>query len=155
MACAACLPMFRAILIGMMAGMRSLTPLAVASTAARRDRLPADNGAPAFLAWPVVSNTVTALAAGELLGDKMRSAPDRIILPGILARTVTGAVAAMAVAPRRDRHVAAALGAAAAVGAAYLSFGLRRRAMQQHGQRSTGLLEDALALVGSIWVIRG
>jgi hypothetical protein len=41
------------------------------------------------------------------------------------------------------------------VGAAYLTFGLRTRAMQKWGQRPTGLIEDAIALVGSIWVARG
>jgi uncharacterized membrane protein len=147
--------MVRSLLIGALAGMRSLTPLAVVSAAARARRLPADNGAPAFLSQPWISNTTMILAAGELLGDKMRSAPDRVILPGILARTLTGALAAMAAAPRKDRHSAAALGAAAAVGAAYITFGLRTRAMQKWGQRNTGLIEDAIALVGSIWVARG
>ena len=68
-----------------------------------------------------------ALAAAELLGDKMRSAPDRIIVPGILARVLTGAIAGAAVAPREDRPLGALLGATVAVGAAYLTFRLRKR----------------------------
>ncbi len=98
-------------------------------------------------------NVATALAAGELLGDKMRRAPDRIVAAGILARIATGSVAGMALARRGDRPLAAALGAAAAVGAAHLTFGLRRQAMRRFGQSRTGLIEDLATLCGSIWLV--
>jgi len=38
------------------------------------------------------------------------------------------------------------LGATAAVAAAYVSFGIRQRAIRNSGQISTGLIEDALAV---------
>jgi uncharacterized membrane protein len=93
-----------------------------------------------------------ALAAAELLGDKMRSAPDRIITPGILAQIATGAIAGMAVAPPRGQRMGAVLGATAAVGAAYVSFGLRQRALRKSGQTATGLIEDAIA-VGAVLLV--
>ncbi len=93
--------MIRSILMGLVAGMRSMTPIAVISWAARRN-LPSGHNTPlSILSSPAVSKVTLALAAAELLGDKMRSAPDRIIIPGILARVVTGAIAGAAVAPRR------------------------------------------------------
>jgi uncharacterized membrane protein len=92
-----------------------------------------------------------ALAAAELVGDKMRSAPDRIIIPGILARVVTGAIAGAAAAPSRDRRLGAVVGATVAVGAAYLTFELRKRAIRKCGQTSTGLIEDAIALGACLW----
>jgi uncharacterized membrane protein len=106
-----------------------------------------------MLSSPGFSKVAFALAAGEVLGDKMRSAPDRIIMPGILARVVAGAVAGMAVAPREERPIAAVVGAAAAVGAAYISFDLRRRAMRHGGQTPTGLLEDAVAIGAALWAV--
>jgi uncharacterized membrane protein len=144
----------RSLLIGIIAGMRSLTPLAAVSMAARGNTLAADTGAPPLLSSRAFSNAAVALAAGELLGDKMRSAPDRIIVPGMIARVLTGAVAGMALAPRKDRHMAAVLGAAGAIGSAHLSFGLRMRAMQRFGQTPTGIIEDAAAVAGALWLAR-
>ena len=46
-------------------------------------------------------------AAGELAGDKMEDAPDRIVPAGMLARVVTGAIVGMALAPREQRPLAA------------------------------------------------
>ena len=144
--------MIRSILMGLVAGMRSMTPIAVISWAARRN-LPSGHNTPlSILSSPAVSKVTLALAAAELLGDKMRSAPDRIIVPGILARVVTGAIAGAAVAPREDRPLGALLGATVAVGAAYLSFRLRKNAILNGGQASTGLIEDAVALSAALLV---
>jgi len=80
----------------------------------------------------VLSLCVCACACGVLLGDKMRSAPDRIITPGILARIATGAIAGMAVAPPNGQRMGAVLGATAAVGDGGADFG-GIRALRLHG----------------------
>lgn len=147
--------MIRSFLIGLVAGSRSLTPLAVVSDAARRGTLAKDNGAPSWLGHPLVSAGLKALAAGELGGDKLKSAPDRIVLAGIAARLVSGSLAGAALAPRRHALAGAMLGATAAVGAAYLTFGLRMRALRRFGQTSTGLVEDVLTLGAAQLVLRG
>lgn len=146
--------MIHSLLIGLAAGARSITPLAAVSQAARQKALPADNGAPAYLSSPLVAAGTKALAAGELLGDKLESAPDRIVPAGLAARLVTGALAGAALAPRRQAALGAMLGAGGAVAAAYLTFGLRMRAMRRFGQKSTGLVEDALTLAATQWVVR-
>lgn len=146
--------MIHSFLIGLVAGARSLTPLAAVSDAARRGALPADNGAPAFLGHPLTSAGAKALAAGELWGDKLKSAPDRIVPAGMIARLATGAIAGAALAPRRHARLGALLGAGAAVGAAYLSFGARVRAMRRYGQTATGLAEDGLALLAANAIVR-
>ncbi|CAN7620730.1 hypothetical protein LJR164_004578 [Phenylobacterium sp. LjRoot164] len=138
--------MLRSFLIGLVAGSRSLTPLATVSDAARRGALPSDNGAPSWLGHPAVAAAVKLLAAGEIWGDKLASAPDRIVPAGIAARLVTGGLAGAALAPRRHAALGAFLGASAAVGAAYLTFNARMAAMRRAGQTSTGLVEDALTL---------
>jgi len=138
--------MISSFLIGLAAGARSMTPLAVVSDAASRGTLRADSAAPPWLGSPLVAAGTKALAAAELGGDKMRSAPDRIVAAGLAARILTAGLAGAALAPRGRGLAGAALGAAAAVGAAYLTFGLRKAAMRRFGQTSTGLIEDALTV---------
>lgn len=138
--------LLHSILMGAVAGMRAMTPLAAVTNAARTGTLPRDNGAPRLLANPIASAGMLALAGGELIGDKMKTAPDRIVLAGMVARVATGMIAGAALAPRRQRGLAAALGAGAAVGAAYLTFNLRMRAIARYGQTSTGAAEDAIAV---------
>jgi len=136
--------MIRSILIGAVAGARSLTPLAAVSRAARLRKLPAGSGAPVALGKTLAASGAMALALGELAGDKMKSAPDRIVVPGLAARLATGAIAGAALAPRRQRVLAGALGAASAVAASYLTFNLRMKALRRFGQTRSGLVEDAL-----------
>jgi uncharacterized membrane protein len=147
--------MIRSFLIGLVAGARAMTPLATVSDAAGRGALPKDNGAPPWLGHPLVAAGTKAIAAGELWGDKLKSAPDRIVLAGILARIVSGGIAGAALAPRRRALAGAVLGAAGAVGAAYLTFDLRMRALRQFGQTPTGLVEDALTLAAAQVVVAG
>src|SRR4051812_22789184 len=106
-----CLHMIHSLLIGLVAGSRSITPFAAVSDAARRGELPVDNGAPSWLGDPLVAAGSKLLAGGELWGDKLHSAPDRIVLAGLLARLVTGGLAGAALAPRRQALAGAALGA--------------------------------------------
>lgn len=145
--------MLRSFLIGLTAGSRSLTPLAAVSDAACRGRLP--GARPAWLGHPLVAAATKLVAAGELWGDKLKAAPDRIVPAGIAARLVTGALAGAALAPRRKAGLGAVLGATAAVGAAYLTFHARMAALRRYGQTRTGLVEDALTVAASELVIRG
>ena len=146
--------MLRSLLLAAVAGTRAMTPFAAIAHAERRGELPADNGAPRLLSHPLVSAGASAIAAGEWAGDKMRSAPDRIIAPGLAARVATGALAAVSLAPRRQRPAAAALGAVTAIGSAYLTFRLRKAAMRRFGQTWTGVVEDALTLTSAALVVR-
>ena len=147
--------MIRSLLIGLVAGARALTPLAAVSDAARRGALPKDNGAPAWLSHPLVAAGTKALAAAELFGDKLASAPDRIVVAGIAARIVSGGLAGAALAPRRRALAGALLGAAGAVGAAYLTFDIRRAALRRFGQMRTGIVEDALTVGAAQLVLVG
>ncbi|MDO8801356.1 DUF4126 domain-containing protein [Phenylobacterium sp.] len=147
--------MIASILIGLAAGSRSMTPLAAVSDAAHRGALPAGSGAPAWLGHPMVAAGSKLMAAGELWGDKMKSAPDRIVPAGILARLVTGGLAGAALAPRRQAVLGGLLGASAAVAAAYLTFDLRKRAIRRFGQTPTGVIEDALTVGATEAVLLG
>lgn len=74
-----CPHMIRSFLIGLVAGQRSMTPLAVVAAGARNGTLP--HGAPlaGFIAHPVIAAGTVTLAAAEMAGDKMKTAPDRIV----------------------------------------------------------------------------
>jgi uncharacterized membrane protein len=147
--------MIRSLLIGLVAGARAMTPLAAVSDAARRGVLPKDNGAPAWLGHPLVAAGTKALAAGELWGDKLESAPDRIVWAGLAARLVTGGLAGAALAPRRRALSGAVLGAVGAVAAAYVTFDLRMAALRRFGQTQTGIVEDALTVGAAQLVLAG
>lgn len=147
--------MIRSFLIGLVAGSRAMTPLAAVSDAARRGELRTVGRRSSFLAHPAVAAGSKLLAAGELWGDKLRSAPDRIVPAGIAARIVSGGLAGAALAPRGRSVVGAVLGATAAVGAAYVTFGARKQAMRRFGQTSTGLVEDALTVGAAQLVLSG
>lgn len=138
--------MLHSILMGLVAGARSMTPLAAVADAAHRGALPRDNGAPPWLGHPLVAAGSKALAAAELWGDKLHSAPDRIVPAGILARLVAAGIAGAALAPRRQAVAGAILGASAATLSAYLTFGARMKALRRFGQTRSGLVEDALVV---------
>lgn len=138
--------MIRSLLIGLVAGARSMTPLAAVSEAAHSGRLPADNGAPSWLGHPLVAAGSKMLAAGELAGDKWSRAPDRIVPAGLAARLVTAGIAGAALAPRRQAMTGAAVAATAAMVASYVTWALRMRALQCYGQTRSGLMEDTLVI---------
>ncbi len=146
--------MIRSILLGAVAGARSMTPLAAVALAARRGRLGGGGRLPSLLGGKAVVAGSVLFAIGELAGDKMKSAPDRIIAPGIAARLFTGAIAGAAVAPKRERVLAGALGAAAAVAASYVTFNARMRALRRYGQTRSGLVEDALVVASAVPLAR-
>lgn len=147
--------MLRSLLIGLSAGSRALTPLATVSEAARSGHLADNNPAARLLAHPLFSAGSKALAAGELWGDKMKSAPDRIVPAGIAARLLAGGLSGAALAPRKQLVLGALLGAGASVAAAYVTFDIRMRALRRWGQTPTGLVEDALTVGAAHEVVRG
>jgi uncharacterized membrane protein len=145
--------MLHAFLLGLVAGARSLTPLAAVSDAARRGLLP-DSTASRLIASPIAAGGLKLLAAGELAGDKLPSAPDRIVPAGMAARMIAGALVGAAVSPRGQRGPAAVVAMTAAAASAYLTFGLRIAAMRRYGQTTTGVIEDAAVLAATGAIMR-
>lgn len=138
--------MLRSFLIGLVAGQRGMTPLAVVAAGARRGTLP--DGAPlaGFIARPVVAAGTVLLAAAEIAGDKMKSAPDRIVPSGLIVRGITSAYAGAALAPKERRVVGGAVAVVTALASSYVGWRLRCAAMRRFGQTATGFVEDALVL---------
>ncbi len=144
--------MLPSILLGALAGSRSLAPLAILSADMRLARAPREPLG-ALLSNPALARLLGALAVGELLGDKWRRAPDRIVPAGMAARVLSAALAGWAVAPPAAKGWGAALSVATALVSAHLTFRARLWAMRRWGQTSTGLVEDALVLLASRAVV--
>lgn len=146
--------MLHSFLMGLIGGQRAMTPLAMVAVAGARGELPADSGVPRLLTHPLVATGATLLAIGEMAGDKQRTAPDRVVAVGLAARFVTAAIAGMALAPKRQRWLGAAVGGVTAVAASYPGWRARCAAMARYGQTSTGFAEDAAVLAGAAAVVR-
>lgn len=142
--------MLRSILLGFTGGARAMTPLAVVANAARAGKLPADNNAPQWLGHPLVSAGTLLAATYELAGDKQHSAPDRIIPPAVVIRTINAAFAGAVVAPRRQRWIAAAAAGTVAAIASYVTFAARMKSMEHASQELTGFIEDAVVVPTAI-----
>ena len=146
--------MLASFLMGLVGGQRAMTPLAAVAVASARGELPQDNGAPGLLSHPIAAAGALALAAAEMAGDKQKSAPDRIVPIGLIARFTTSAIAGAALAPRRRRWLGAAVGGVTAVVASYPGWRIRIAAMPRYGQTATGFVEDALVLASAAAIVR-
>ena len=145
------------VLIGAVASARSMTPMAAIAGA----RLAGETtpGRLVLLDLPLFRYGALAMGVGELFGDKMKSAPDRTVFLGLLARVMSAGVAGAALAPRGREKVGAALAIGTAVPLAYVGLAGRKSAMSKIGQTKSGLIEDALIVAAGAavvaWAVRG
>ena len=146
--------MLNAFLMGLVGGQRAMTPLATVAIADARGELPEDNGAPKLLSHPLAAAAATLFAVGEMAGDKQKTAPDRIVPIGLIARFGTSAIAGMALVPRKQRWLGAAIGGATAVVASYPGWRARCAAMARYGQTATGFVEDTAVLASATAIVR-
>ncbi|WP_243652826.1 DUF4126 domain-containing protein [Novosphingobium sp. PhB165] len=142
--------MIRSILIGLVAGQRGISPLASIALATRREVIPPILPLQALLKNRFVAAGTAALAAAEMVGDKMKSAPDRIVPIGLAVRAVTAAYAGAALAPRDSNRAHAIIASTTALVSSYIGWRLRCAAMRRYGQTATGFVEDAIVLASGI-----
>ena len=131
------------ILLAAATGARSMTGLAATAQALRLRDPAAANAQPARFV-SAAANTVSALAAMELVADKLPGIPNRTDALPILGRAAAGALigAAIAVSAGRDRATGAAVGSAAALVAAHLSFHGRRVLAERVPATVAAIVED-------------
>lgn len=134
------------LLIGAVASARSMTPMAALAAAHLAGR--ATPGKLMLLKQPLFTLGALMMGVGELFGDKMRTAPDRTVALGLLARVMSAGIAGAALAPKGRERLGGAIAVAIAVPLAYLTLAGRKRAMKRIGQTRSGLVEDAM-IVGS------
>ncbi len=139
------------ILIGAVASARSMTPMATIAVARQAGR-----GTPGnllLLDRPLFKFGAMAMGVAELVGDKMKNAPDRTVFLGLLARVISAGIAGAALAPRGREQSGASVAVATAVPLAYLTLAGRKRAMASVGQTRSGLIEDLLIVAAGAAIV--
>jgi len=139
------------VLIGAVASARSMTPMATLATARLAGRR--TPGELFLLDRPLFKFGALAMGAGELAGDKMKTAPDRTVFLGLLARVMSAGIAGAALAPRGREKAGAAVAVATAVPLAYLTLAGRKQAIARIGQTRSGLIEDALMVAAGSAIV--
>jgi len=143
--------------LGIVAGLRSMTPPAVVAWAARLGHLdlaptPLDWLGSAAAAW-----LLAAAALGELIADKLPFTPNRTAVGPFLGRLVTGALAGGALATGHGGSLAggAVAGAAGAIVGTFGGYRARTGLVRALGTPDyvVALLEDAVAVGGAILLV--
>ena len=138
-------------LIGAVASARSMTPMATIAAARLLSRR--TPGQLVLLDRPLFRNGALVMGVGELLGDKMKTAPDRTVFLGLLARVMSAGIAGAALAPRGREQAGILAAVATAVPLAYVTLAGRKRAMASIGQTRSGLIEDALVVAAGAAIV--
>jgi uncharacterized membrane protein len=144
-----------AFLIGVVAGLRALTPLAAVSWAARWGWLHVENTWLAFFGFAATPYIVSVLAIGELITDKLPKTPSRKAPPGFITRIVTGSICGAAVSAAGQAPIGGLVaGAIGAVAGTLGGYEFRSRLVRAIGGKDLpiALLEDVIA-VGSAFLI--
>lgn len=139
------------VLIGAVASARSMTPMATIAAARLAGRR--TPGELFLLDRPIFKFGALAMGAGELYGDKMKTAPDRTVVLGLIARVASAGIAGAALAPKGREGAGAAVAVATAVPMAYLTLAGRKQGMARIGQTRSGLIEDALIVAAGIAIV--
>jgi uncharacterized membrane protein len=150
-------PYALAFLIGIIAGLRSLTAPAAVSWAARFGWLNLTNTPIAALGLGVTPYVLTLLALGELIADKLPKTPSRKAPPGFIARMATGALCGAAFGARNQGLIGGlTAGVVGAVVGTMCGYEFRSRLVRAIGGKDLpiALLEDAIAIFGSYLLVR-
>ena len=142
---------FKAVMIGVVAGMRCFSALAFTSRRLSSGSSAAiDDSNFTLLSSNNVLKGIAAVAAGELICDKTSFIPDRIDPGPITGRAISGAIcgAVIFTEEKKDPFLGAAIGGLSAIAAAHIFFRLRRELTTTHQLPDTAvaLCEDALML---------
>lgn len=145
-----------AVLIGVIAGLRALTPPAVVAWGAWLGWLDLDGKWSEWVGHPITVTILTILLVIELVTDQLPSTPSRTTAPQFAARLLTGAFAG-AVIGSAWFHTFSATGAGV-IGAVLGTLGgyeARKRLVATSGGRDLpiALLEDVVAVLGGFGVV--
>ena len=146
-------PYVLAFLIGVIAGLRSLTAPAAVGWATRLGWLPLANTWLAFLGFAYTPYIFTVLALGELVADKLPKTPSRKTPGPFLFRIVSGALCGAALTGgQAGGLIAGALGGVAGTLGGYE---FRARLVKAIGGKDfpNALLEDVIAVGGAVWIV--
>jgi len=145
-----------AFLLGVVAGLRAMTPPAVVSWGARLGWLHLENTWLAFLGSAVTPYILSVIAIGELINDKLPKTPSRKAPAPFAGRVVTGALCGAALGAANQVLVGGLLaGVLGAVVGTLGGYEARTRLAKAIGGKDLpiALLEDAMAICGAVWIV--
>lgn len=142
--------------IGLMAGMRSMTPPALVSFYLTRTEPRHHGRLTDLLGKPQRFRLFALLAAGEIIADKFPQAPARTFMPALIGRLGTSALASGALyqAMGADGRGPAALSAAVTGVATFATHRLRMALNRRLPNLVSGVLEDAVLLSIGVVLLR-
>jgi uncharacterized membrane protein len=146
-----------AFLIGVLAGLRSLTAPAVVAFAARQGWINLHHTVLSFMGSTAAFAIFALLALGELVADKLPSTPSRTAPPGLGARIVTGGWcgACVALAGSQSLILGAVIGIAGGWAGTYGGYQARTglvRALKVP-DFVIAVIEDVIAIGGSLLIV--
>jgi len=138
-----------ALLLGVTAGLRAITPLAALAWGAWLGWINLSGTWAAFAGNIVVVVILTILAVGELVTDQLPNTPSRKVPQQFVARIVTGGVSGLVLGlPSGNWLVCLVLGVVGAVIGTLGGYEARRALAASFGRDlPAGLLEDVVAIV--------
>jgi uncharacterized membrane protein len=145
-----------AFLIGVVGGLRALTPLAAVSWGARLGWLHLENTPLAFMGYAATPYIFTLLAIGEIVNDKLPKTPSRKEPMGFIARLVTGALCGAALGASDQSLIGGLVaGVVGAVAGTLGGYEFRSRLVKATGGKDLpiALLEDAIAIGGAALIV--
>lgn len=145
-----------AFLIGVVAGLRSLTAPAAVSWAAHLGWLHLEHTGLAFLGYSATPYIFTVLALVELVADQLPKTPSRKAPPGFIARVVMGGLCGAAFGATGDALVAGLVaGVLGGVAGMFGGYEFRVRLVRAIGGNDLpiALLEDAIAIGGAFFLV--
>jgi uncharacterized membrane protein len=144
-----------AFLIGVIAGLRSLTAPAVVSWAARIGWLHLENSPLAFLGAAATPWIFTALAIAEMVSDQLPTTPSRKSPPAFTVRILMGALSGAAFGVSGGALATGAVaGIAGAIAGTLGGYEARARLAAAFGKdRPAALIEDAVAIAGALLLV--
>jgi uncharacterized membrane protein len=146
-----------AFLLGVVAGLRSLTAPAALAWAAHRNWLDLHNTSLSFMTSTAAMVIFISLAAGELIADQLPSTPSRTAPPGLIARIATGALcgAGIAAAGSRPLGLGAVLGIAGALVGTFGGYQARTGLLKALKVPDVVIatIEDMVAIGGGLFIV--
>jgi len=145
-----------AFLIGVFAGLRSLTPPAAVAWAVRLGWLNLARPLSLIGSLPAVI-ILSVLAIGEVVFDKLPNTPNRTAPPGLIGRIVTGGFtgACVSLGGGRSAFVGAGLGVIGGIVGCFGGYQARARIVKSLHQPdfNIALIEDLIAIGGSLLIV--
>jgi uncharacterized membrane protein len=146
-----------AFLIGVIAGLRTMTAPVVVAWAANRHWLNLHNSPLALIGSTAAVVVFTLAALGEYVVDKLPSTANRTQRLGLIGRSVLGGLSGAAVAASGAQSIAvgAVLGVTGAIAGAFAGYEVRKRLVRALKIPDFGiaLLEDAVAIGGGLLIV--